>query len=61
MYDLTNTKTKCIIEFNGDFWHGNPTAYNKNDLNQLRNMTYEEIRIKDARKLNYAKPKVIKS
>lgn len=57
MYDLTNTKTKCIIEFNGDFWHGNPTVYNKNDLNQLRNMTYEEICIKDARKLNYAKNK----
>lgn len=34
-YDLTNIKTKRIIEFNGDFWHMNPIKYASDDINSI--------------------------
>lgn len=43
-YDLTNEESKRIIEFNGDFWHGNPTLYKSNDYNPVLNKSYEEIK-----------------
>ena len=42
-YDLTNEETKRIIEFNGDFWHGNPEIYQVNESNSVSNKTYKEI------------------
>lgn len=39
-YDpITNT----IYEFNGDYWHGNPEIYNKNDINKHNNKTFGEL------------------
>lgn len=38
-YDFTvlSNSTKKIIEFNGDYWHGNPIKYNENDyVNSVR-------------------------
>lgn len=36
---LTNT----VYEFDGDFWHGNPIYYNKNDHNRVSKRTYGEL------------------
>jgi hypothetical protein len=39
-YDpLTNT----IYEFYGDFWHGNPKKYNKNDFNIISKKTFGQL------------------
>ena len=54
MYDLTNDETKRIIEFNGDFWHGNPAKYDINEMNSVRNKTFKEIRKNDEYKYNVA-------
>lgn len=54
-YDLTNTKTKKIIEFNGDYWHGNPLLYNKDKvILQRHGKTASDIWEKDRRKLDTA-------
>jgi G:T-mismatch repair DNA endonuclease (very short patch repair protein) len=39
-YDpITNT----IYEFNGDFWHGNPSKYKKFDINPISGKTFGEL------------------
>ena len=53
-YDLTNEDTKTIIEFNGDFWHGNPDIYDLNEENGVTHKTYQEIHNKDTFKNNLA-------
>ena len=53
-YDLTNEDTKTIIEFNGDFWHGNPDIYDLNEENRVTHETYQEIHNKDTFKNNLA-------
>ena len=52
-YDFTYKKK--IIEFNGDYWHGNPNLYNENDkiINQLVKERWEY----DTRKIDLAKSK----
>ncbi len=35
--------TKTIYEFNGDFWHGNPKKYNKDDINSIVGKTFGEL------------------
>ena len=32
-----------ILEYHGDFWHGNPKIYNQQDLNVVTKTTYEEL------------------
>ena len=32
-----------IIEFNGDFWHGNPNKFTEDDINKCTKKTYKEI------------------
>lgn len=54
MFDLTNKVTKHIIEFNGDFWHGNYKLFKPNDFNPILNKTYEEIHTYDLEKYKYA-------
>jgi hypothetical protein len=34
---------KCIYEYNGDYWHGNPYFYNKNQINPSVKKTYGEL------------------
>lgn len=53
-YDLTNEETKRIIEFNGDFWHGNPEKYDPQDINTITGQTYESISERDAFKQQIA-------
>lgn len=51
-FDIPNTRykadgycknTNTIYEFLGDFWHGNPDLYNKNDINPRIKKTYGEL------------------
>lgn len=53
-YDLTNEDSKRIIEFNGDFWHGNPNIYNDGSINTITKQTYNEIHDKDEYKYQVA-------
>lgn len=46
---LTNT----IYEFNGDFWHGNPSKYNPSDINYVNNMKFGDLYEKTLVKENY--------
>lgn len=39
-YDKTKN---LIIEFQGDYWHCNPNLYNKNFINEVKQLTAEEI------------------
>lgn len=32
MYDYVNTKLKFCIEYNGNYWHGNPKMYSHDDV-----------------------------
>jgi len=60
-FDYVNIKTKKIIEFNGDIFHGNPTIYSITDTPHpyKKNRTceemwyYDEIKIKQATTKNY--------
>ena len=49
-YDFVDfTKKKCI-EFNGDYWHCNPSKYNENFVHPIMKMTALEIWNKDSLK-----------
>lgn len=37
--ELTNT----VYEFHGDFWHGNPSIYDKNEINPVTKSTFGEL------------------
>lgn len=39
-FDGYNPKTKTVYEFLGDYHHGNPKIYRKNDLNKKSNKTF---------------------
>ena len=41
--DGYDPKTKTVYEFNGDFWHGNPKKYKKNDINPISGISYGEL------------------
>jgi len=41
--DGYDPNTKTIYEFNGDFWHGNPNLYNKDDINLVTKKTFGEM------------------
>jgi hypothetical protein len=36
-------ETNTIYEFHGDFWHGNPKKFKKNDINPITKNTYGEL------------------
>lgn len=42
-YDLTFKEGKKIIEFNGDYWHANPTVYNPDYFHKVKLKTAQEI------------------
>jgi very-short-patch-repair endonuclease len=42
--------TKTIYEFNGDFWHGNPDIFKKNDYNNVLKKTFGELYEKTLKK-----------
>ncbi len=43
-------KTNTIFEFLGDFWHGNPNLYNKNDINPRNKISFGELHEKTVNK-----------
>lgn len=47
LYDYTVMNKRKIIEFNGDYWHANPTIYANNWINPTNNMIAESIWKKD--------------
>jgi len=56
--DFFDKKNKLIIEINGDYWHGNPEIYkNKNQINKLKNKTFEQIRSDEKKKIEKLKEK----
>ena len=36
-------KTNTIFEFLGDFWHGNPSLYNKDDINRRNGVSFGKL------------------
>lgn len=47
IYDIKHQD--CIIEFNGDYWHANPTIYAETAI--IRGRTATDIRLRDKQKL----------
>jgi hypothetical protein len=43
-------ETNTIYEFHGDFWHGNPILFNKNDINSITKTTFGELYEKTQKK-----------
>jgi hypothetical protein len=41
--DGYSEETNTIYEFNGDFWHGNPKIYDKENINKKINKTFGEL------------------
>ena len=41
--DAYNPITNTVYEFWGDFWHGNLTIYNSDDINRKNNKTFGEL------------------
>lgn len=56
-FDYVNIKSKKIIEFNGDIYHGNPTIYKSDDTPNPFNktLTCEDMWAYDEKKINQAK------
>lgn len=44
-------KTNTIYEFNGDYWHGNPSIFDSNDLNKKSKETFGQLYDKTCLKL----------
>lgn len=42
-YDFTIKETKKIIEFNGDYWHCNPSKYEESYYHSVKNKTAKDI------------------
>lgn len=47
IFDYANLQTKELIEFNGDFWHCNPSCYDANYMHPIMKITAKEIWKKD--------------
>lgn len=59
-YDFTDLSSKKIIEFNGDYWHGNPEKYKAEELIKYPGkgeILIEELWIQDKKKNDFAKSK----
>jgi G:T-mismatch repair DNA endonuclease (very short patch repair protein) len=44
VFDFYLPEQNCVIECQGDYWHGNPIKYNQNNINEIqkRNMQRDE-------------------
>ena len=42
--------TKTVYEFNGDFWHGNPEIFKRDDFNSVLNIKFGDLYDKTIRK-----------
>jgi len=41
--DGYDPETNTIYEFHGDYWHGNPSVYNQNDINVITKTSFGEL------------------
>jgi hypothetical protein len=41
--DAYNPTTNTVYEFNGDYWHGNPTRHNPDEINERSGRTFGEL------------------
>ena len=55
-YDFTDIQNKRIIEFNGNFFHANPTQYDMDELLNFKGKQHyvKDIWIKDYKKIKLA-------
>lgn len=53
-YDIADTKLNKIIEFNGDYWHCNPSKFNPNFVIKQTGKTAKEVWERDYHKINAA-------
>jgi len=53
--DGYDPRSNTIYEFNGDFWHGNPSVYNLNDVNSVVNKTFGYLYDKTIKRENTLK------
>jgi hypothetical protein len=42
-----------ILEYHGDYWHGNPRIYNQEDINPVSKITYGELYEKTLKKRRF--------
>lgn len=43
-------ETNTVYEFHGDYWHGNPSIYNRNEINAVTKSTFGELYDKTIRR-----------
>jgi hypothetical protein len=53
--DGYDENTNTIYEFHGDFWHGNPKLFNKDEMNKITKTTFGELYEKTLSKEKYCK------
>ena len=53
--DGYDPETNTVYEFHGDFWHGNPKVWNKDDINQITGTAFGELYIKTIERENLIK------
>ncbi|XP_045201509.2 uncharacterized protein LOC123555044 [Mercenaria mercenaria] len=51
-YESKNAE-KIVLEFHGDFWHGNPTNYSRSTVNPVNQLTMGELHDKTIEKQRY--------
>jgi len=56
-YDYVDILRKKCIEFNGDFWHCNPTSFDTEYLHRIKNKKAKEIWKNDANKISLIEEK----
>jgi G:T-mismatch repair DNA endonuclease (very short patch repair protein) len=56
-YDLFIKDKNTLIEYNGDYWHCNPSIYKSDYLNKKKNLYAHEIWAHDKKKLELAEKK----
>ncbi len=42
-YYETHNGEKVVLEFHGDFWHGNPAKYSRSTINPVAQMTMGDL------------------
>jgi hypothetical protein len=53
--DAVDPTSNSVYEFYGDYWHGNPDIFNKNEINPISKISYEELHRKTLEKENIIK------
>jgi hypothetical protein len=48
-------ETNTVYEFHGDFWHGNPNKFNRDDINPITKTTYGKLYDKTIKRENIIK------